>query len=347
MTELSPSFFIGKQGNGVISFGSGQPDLPPPEKVRKIQHDEFRYGPVQGEEKLREKLSNLYPGSDANSFVVTNGASEALDLALRALNLRGAKKVLLPRPYYYSYPHLLKFSGMEAVYTDTKDGKLDIKDVEEKVKDCSVMLLNSPSNPSGRIEEIETLKELEKLSEKHGFYIISDEVYKDLIYERENYLIAGDKVITVNSFSKTFSMCGERVGYLWGRDKNLIQEIIDIKTHTSMNTNLSAQERAYAALDVDEDYKRKTLEVWRHRRDLIYNQLLQMGFEVAKPEGAFYVLPKIKNTEKVCWELYKHHGVIVYRGEWFGAPDTIRLSYALDEEKIKKGLRIISSYLNQ
>lgn len=347
MSELSPSFFIGKQGNGVISFGSGQPDLPPPKEIQQIKHNEFRYGPVQGEEKLRSKLSGLYPGSDRDSFVITNGASEALDLALRTLSLNGAKKVLLPRPYYYSYPELIRFSGMQAVFTETSNGKLDIEDVKAKARECQVMLLNSPSNPTGRIEEIETLKELEKLSQQLGFYIISDEVYKDLIYERENYLIAGDKVITVNSFSKTFSMCGERVGYLWARDKNLIKDIIDLKTHTSMNTNLSAQERAYAALNVDNQYKESQLQIWRKRRDLIHNSLLDMGLECAKPEGAFYVLPRVENTEKVVWELYQNHGVIAYRGEWFGAPDHLRLSYALDEEKMLKGLNIISNYLKR
>lgn len=347
MSKLSPSFFIGKQGKGVISFGSGQPDLPPPKEIQKIKHNEFRYGPVQGEEKLRRKLSGLYPGSDKTSFVITNGASEALDLVLRALGLNGAKKVLLPMPYYYSYPELIRFSGMQAVFTETKEGKIDIDDVKKKVPECQVMLLNSPSNPTGRIEEIATLKKLEKLSEQYGFYIISDEVYKDLIYERENYLIAGEKVITVNSFSKTFSMCGERIGYLWARDKNLINNIIELKTHTSMNTNLSAQERAYAALHVDDAYKVQQLNIWRRRRDLIHNRLVEMGLVCAKPEGAFYVFPKVQNTENVVLELYQNHGVIVYRGEWFGAPDHLRLSYALDEEEMKKGLDLISNYLKK
>lgn len=345
--DLSPSYFIGKQGNGVISFGSGQPDLPPPEEIRNIQRKEFRYGPVQGEDKLREALSENYPASDKDSFVITNGASEALDLSLRALALKGAKKVLVPRPYYYSYPELVKFAGLEPVYTQTRRGKMGIEDIREKAKDISVMMINSPSNPTGMIEEMDTLKEIEKLSKQYGFYIISDEVYKDLIYERENYLIEGRRVITVNSFSKTYSMCGERIGYLWSRDKEFVQDVIVLKTHTSMNTNLTAQEKAYHALQVDEKYKQEQLKTWRERRELMYNGLKDMGFQLRKPEGAFYVFPKLENTKQVVWELFNNYGVIVYRGEWFGEADHIRLSYALDKVKMEEGLRIIRYYLKK
>lgn len=105
-------------------------------------------------------------------------------------------------------------------------------------------MINSPSNPTGRIEPIETLKAIEKLTQKLGVYVVSDEVYKDLIYERENYHIQGDHVITVNSFSKTYCMCGVRVGYLWSADRKIVEDVCEIKTHTSMNTNLVGQDMA-------------------------------------------------------------------------------------------------------
>src|SRR3989344_5172377 len=130
--SLSPSDFIGVQGKGIISFGSGQPDLPPPNQVYRIlpQYKGFRYGLIQGAPKLREALAKEYPKSKADNFVITNGASEALDLALRAIGKKPGKKraVLLPQPYYYSYPPLVNYAGMKPVYTQLIDGRIDFDD---------------------------------------------------------------------------------------------------------------------------------------------------------------------------------------------------------------------------
>lgn len=345
----SPSFFIGKQGGGVISFGSGQPDLAPPPEAYSVLNTvrEFRYGLVQGDQKLRAALEKEYPNSKENNFVITNGASEALDLAFRVLGMTlKKKKVLMCRPYYYSYPFIVQFAGLEVVYTDLDKGRINMDDFREKIKECGAVLINSPSNPTGRIESLDTLKEIEKLSEELGFYVISDEVYKDLIYERENYLIQGEHVITVNSFSKTYGMCGYRIGYLYTPDRKFVEQVIEMKTHTSMNTNSIAQEMAYAALQSPRSYVDEHVRIWKERRDAIYEGLLKLGFEdVWKPEGAFYVFPRMKDSNKVVNDLYYDHGVIVYDGRWFGSPDRIRLSYALDTDKIEEGLRRIGQYL--
>lgn len=345
MAELlnlsSPAVFIGKQGKGVISFGSGQPDLPPPkEAIENINiREDLRYGLIQGELKLREALAREYPCSTADNFVITNGASEALDLIFRAW---GKGKVLLPRPYYYSYPPIIELAGMEPVYTDLVDGRIDIDDFREKVKDCRAVLINSPSNPTGRIENIETLKAIEKITSDLGVYVVSDEVYKDLIYERENYHIEGNHVITVNSFSKTYAMCGVRVGYLWSSDQGIADRVIELKTHTSMNTNLVGQDMALRAMSAPREYILKQQKIWRERRDLIYKGMCDLGFELWRPEGAFYILPKCQNAREFLATLYRDYQVIVYLGEWFGAPDHIRLSYALDAGEIAEGLNRIS-----
>lgn len=344
----SPSFFIGVEGEGVISFGSGQPDLPPPKEIFENFEDGrlFKYGLVQGDVKLREALSHEYPGAKAEDFVITNGASEALDLIFRAIYRKhGAVKVLLGRPYYYSYPPLIEQAGLVPVYTDLVDGKIDIEDFKSKVKDVKVVLINSPSNPTGRVEDLETLQAIESITKAEGIYVISDEVYKDLIYERDNYLIQGDHVITVNSFSKTYSMCGLRVGYLYSHDPWVTSTVIDMKTHTSMNTNIVGQEMALRATTVPKEFLNTQCGVWMQRRDYIYEGLRELGFDLWKPEGAFYVLPKIRNSAQVVSELYYEHNVIVYDGEWFGAPGRIRLSYALELPKIAEGLSRIKEYL--
>jgi len=333
----SPAVFIGKQGNGVISFGSGQPDLPPPEEAIEgveIRKD-LRYGLIQGESALRELLSKEYPNSTADNFVITNGASEALDLVFRSL---APGKVLVPRPYYYSYPHIINLAGMEPVYTDLIDGRIDLDDFKKKIKSCKAVLINSPSNPTGCVEAIETLKEIEKITAELGVYVISDEVYKDLIYERENYYIKGNHVITINSFSKTYAMCGVRVGYLWSSDQKIANDVIAIKTHTSMNTNLVGQDMALRAMSAPKEYTETQKNIWRERRDIIYKGFCDLGFELWKPEGAFYIFPKCKNAREFVKTLYTEYNVIAYLGEWFGAPDHIRLSYALDASEIAEGL---------
>ena len=345
----SSSFFIGKQGGGIISFGSGQPDLPPPKEVFSVlskKQRTFKYGPIQGEERLRNLLAKEYKGADAHNFVICNGASEALDLIFRVLpGVSKRRKVLMPRPYYYSYPFMVKFAGLTPVFTDLKDGRIDLNDFEKKVRGSAAVLINSPSNPTGRVEDIETLKQIERITRKLGIYLISDEVYKDLIYERENYVPKGKQVITVNSFSKTFGMCGLRVGYLYSPDKNLVQKVIEMKVHTSMNTNTLAQEMAVAALLAPKSYIEKQKEIWKKRRDYIYQGLLDLGLDLWRPEGAFYVFPKVKNPSKVVSDLYFKYKVIVYDGTWFGSPERIRLSYALDIEMMKEGLNKIGKYL--
>ncbi|MDD5430759.1 MAG: pyridoxal phosphate-dependent aminotransferase [Candidatus Pacebacteria bacterium] len=344
----SPIFFVGVRDNGIISFGSGQPDLPPPRQIFNILPDyrSFKYGLTQGQINLREALAKQYPGAKAENFVITNGASEALDLTIRALSQKfHGGKIMLFRPYYYSYPFLAKISGMTPVISDLKEGRIDLEDFKKKIKGCKAILINSPSNPTGKIESIETLKEIEKITQKLGIYILSDEVYKDLIYERENYLLHGPYVVTINSFSKTYAMCGFRVGYLYARDKELVRAVVEIKARTSMNTGILSQEMAFEATKVPRRQVDSQIKIWRQRRDLIYKGLKDMGFDLWKPEGAFYVFPKIKNANRVVNDLFYKHKVITYDGAWFGNPDRIRLSYALDVKDIKEGLRRIKKYI--
>lgn len=345
----SPAFFIGKGGDtGLISFGSGQPDLAPPEAAFGALHEYhgFKYGLVRGDEALREALAKEYPHADAEQFVVTNGASEAIDLVLRALAEPGAR-VALPRPYYYSYPHNVRLAGMEPAYYDLVDGKIDIEEFERVVRTCHVVVINSPSNPTGTVQEVETLKQIEALCDKRGIWVISDEVYKDLIYVRENYLIQGARVVTVNSFSKTFAMCGYRVGYLWARDRELVSRIVEMKSHTAMNTSGVGQAMALAALSVRGAHVAATVPIWKERRDLIFEGMQKLGLEVWKPEGAFYILPKFKDPTRVMHDLYHAYEMITYDGSWFGAPDRLRFSFALDKAKIEEGLTRLGGFLQK
>lgn len=341
-----PAFFIGKGDDTLISFGSGQPDLPPPPEAYDIlkTYSAFKYGLVQGEESLRAALSSRYPGAESKDFVVTNGASEAIDLVLRAISQPGGK-VLLPRPYYYSYPFNVEYAGMTPAYYDLVKGKIDFATFEQALEGCIAVLINSPSNPTGTVQEVETLKKIEELCERKNVYVISDEVYKDIIYVRENYLLKGPRVVTVNSFSKTYAMCGLRVGYIYSQDADLIARCTEMKTHTAMNTSIVGQMMALAALSAPESYIAHNLEVWKARRDMMYGGMQELGLDLWKPEGAFYVLPKFKNSGQALNDLYYKYKIITYDGAWFGAPERLRFSYALDASKIQEGLRRLKEFL--
>ena len=349
MAEIAgPAFFIGRGDDSLISFGSGQPDMPPPTQAFDIlkTYSSFKYGLIQGEESLRSALTASYPGAKPEHFVVTNGASEAIDLVLRAISKPGGK-VLLPRPYYYSYPHNVTLAGMTPAYYDLEKGKINFDTFAKALEGCLAVMINSPSNPTGTVQEVETLKKVEKLCEEKGVYVISDEVYKDIIYVRENYLLHGSRVVTVNSFSKTYAMCGLRVGYMYSQNKELIDAVIEMKTHTAMNTSIVSQMMALAALSAPASYVASNLELWKARRDLMYNGMKELGLDLWNPEGAFYVLPKFKSSGRAVSDLYEKYKVITYDGAWFGAPERIRFSYALDAGKIQEGLRRVKEFLGK
>lgn len=343
----SPSFFIGKGGGELISFGSGQPDLAPPAEAFAVLNGYcgFKYGLVAGSPELREALTPIYKGSNSEQFVITNGASEALDLVLRVLYEQGGGRILLPKPYYYSYPFNVKFAHLEVDYYELVDGKIVIEELEKKLPGACAILINSPSNPTGTLQSPEVLKKIEKLTEQLGIYVIADNVYRDLVYQGEFYQMNGPKVISIDSFSKTYGMCGHRVGYLHSYDQELVNKAVEMKTHTSMNTNNLAQEMALAALKSPKSYIEEHLAIWTERRNMIYDGMKELGLDLWQPEGAFYVFPKIKDSNKAVNELYYKYNIITYDGAWFGEPDRVRFSYALDVEKIQEGLKRLKTFL--
>lgn len=350
----SPSFFIGNNAPGIISFGSGAPDLDVPDEARAAfsclsgSSSAMLYGPVQGNLELREELSKRShdcKGIEPENIIITNGASEALDLALRALPQNS--KVLLMKPYYYSYPHLVEMAGHKIELCEMKDDSIDLEKFREKAKGCAAALVNSPCNPTGIVERPETLKEISKICEEENCLLLFDEVYSELVYEGRHFSPKGRHVLGLNSFSKTFSLCGARIGYACSENNALIKKMVEEKAYTSMNTSTISQAIALAAIKTNRKYVEGHRKIFRGRRDLVYNGLIGLGLELRKPDGAFYALPKVGNPQKLMEELFFEKKVIVYNGAWFGAEGRIRMSYALDEEKIGEGLERIGEVLGK
>lgn len=346
---ITPGMFIGTEEPNLISFGSGQPDIAPPFKIGNIfqNFNKFKYGKVSGEDELKTRLrtyikNNFHHSIEKNCIAITNGASEALDLTIRNLSLKiGRKKVLLTRPYYYSYPKLVKINRMAPVYTDSD---IDLEDIKTKSKTCSAMIINSPQNPTGNVLKKTILRAIQQITEDNDCTLISDEVYHSLAYNTRHYSPQGENVITINSFSKTYSLCGHRIGYIYSTDADFMKEICEIKSHCSMNTSISSQKLALACLTVPEKHIIKNREIFRKRRNHIYRHLKKLNFEVEKPHGAFYIFPKVVGSMNMAKTLFFNHKVIVYPGDWFGSPGHIRMSFALSIEKINKGIERIENY---
>ena len=341
----SPSQFIGIEKQGLISFGAGQPDLPPPQEVmeslKKI-NCEYKYGMIQGDLSLRQKVASLHSAQEED-VIITNGASEALFLAL-SVSIKPGDKVLLTRPYYYSYPWMVKLCHGQPIYTDLIEGQVDLDDFREKFSDAQVAILNTPANPTGSVLKPETVKSIEDLCNTQKKIVIFDEVYESLIYKGEHYSPRSPYVVNINSFSKTFSMCGFRVGYAYS-ENGIIRDMVDHKTHSSMNTSRIAQQMALIALDTPVRFAQERLSVWKERRDYIYKRLTDMDLDVWSPDGAFYIFPKVDDASEAVEDLFYDHDVVTYKGEWFGMPERMRLSYALDIEKIVEGMDRLERYL--
>jgi aspartate aminotransferase len=321
-SEITPSYFIGKRGGNIVTFGSGQPDFLPPFKIFKFDPKKvFRYGEVQGDLELR-KMVGEKEGLPPENIVITNGASEALDLCLSAL-IKPNDKVRLIKPYYYSYPQLTESHYGVPVF----DGK------------AKVLLLNSPSNPLGKVY---TKKEIESLRSEVE-YVISDEIYRELVYEGTFYTPRGKDVLNINSFSKMFSLCGIRVGYVCSESAELIKKIVEIKTYKSMNTSMISQEIAKNTFSLPEKFKIKVRDMFRERRDYIYTALKDMGLEVSLPHGAFYIFPKM--DDNLVIPLFEKKEVITYPGRWFGTPEHIRLCYCTDMPMIREGMKRLGEFL--
>jgi len=342
-----PECFLGNNSPNLISFGSGQPDLNPPEEIfeaiRNYKKERFPYGNVVGNPELIRELSKIH-NTSSEGVGITNGASEALCLALSYL-LKPYDRVLLPKPYYYSYPPLVEINKGKAVFTELKEWHIDIEDFASKIKGCKVFILNSPSNPTGSVESRKKIIEIKNICEENNAILLFDEVYHCLNYEGEHFSPKGENVICFNSFSKTFSLCGLRVGYMYGENSEMIKQIMSQKTHTSMNTSLFSQEIALAALKTSESIIGKNREIFRKRRDFLYSSLSDLGVEAHKPEGAFYMPVKFSNPQRFVEDLFYDYGVIVYNCEWFGLQNYLRFSFTTSLGRIEEGIKRIKEYL--
>ncbi|VVB94926.1 Aromatic-amino-acid aminotransferase 2 [uncultured archaeon] len=340
-------------GPDAINLGLGQPDFDTPEHIKKaaisaINKGFTGYTPNMGIPELREALCRKFKKENhftvtPGEVIVTSGASEALHLAMQALVGEG-DEVLVPDPCFLSYLALTRMAGGKVVGVPLgKELTLSPDAVNESITPKTrVLIINSPSNPTGTVQKKNDLKALAEIADDNNITIVSDEVYEHFIYEGEHVSPAefSDNVITINAVSKTYAMTGWRIGYAAAR-KEYTEQMLKVHQYIQACACSISQKAALAAIEGPQDCVSEMRESFRGRRDLLMEGLREMGIKCVKPEGAFYAFPEVEDEDAPQKLLAR--GVIVVPGAAFGEHGRghIRISYATSEENIKKALGIM------
>ena len=357
------------EGIDVCSFSAGEPDFDTPAHIKAaaekaLQEGKTKYGPAAGEPKLREAIARKLREDNglcynAENVIVTNGGKHSLFNLMLAL-IETGDEVIIPAPYWLSYPEMVKLAEGTPVIvsTDTASGYKITPDqlrsaITPKTK---LFVLNSPSNPTGMIYTPEEIKALAEVVVEHDIWVVSDEIYERILYDGAEHLSIGaigaeifDRTIISNGFAKAYSMTGWRLGYLAGPIE-LIKAATTIQSHSTSNVCTFAQYGAIAALEGSQDCVEEMCQAFAARRQVMLDRLNAIpGLMCPKPDGAFYMFPDISQTGmksmEFCNALLESHQVAVVPGIAFGADDCIRLSYATDMASIEKGMDRLEKFV--
>ena len=362
-------------GEDVISFGAGEPDFNTPDFIVEaadvaLKEGMTRYTPAAGTMTLRRAIAGKLERENGlryapEEIVVSNGAKHSLHNAIQVIVDPG-EEVIIPAPYWLTYPELVKLADGVPVIVETKkenDFKITAAELEKAItKKTRAIILNSPNNPTGAVYSNEEFAALARVLEKYGdIYIISDEIYENLVYdgaETVSFALYSNEIknrtILVNGVSKTFSMTGWRIGYT-ASNRELARAMSSMQSHMTSNPNSIAQYATEIAFnDIrGEQFVQSMQTQFGERRKLIIDELKKSEtLSVVEPEGAFYCLVCVKSrfgksadgvvidsAKKFAETLLEKEKVAVIPCESFGAPDYIRLSYAISPRDIERGVK--------
>jgi aspartate aminotransferase len=359
-----------KKGVDVVDLGAGQPDFDTPENIKlkakaAIDRGFTKYTPTSGIKELKEAICQKLERENGlryspEEIVVSCGAKHSLFNILFAL-LDEREEVLVPSPYWVSYPEMIRLAGGRPVFLETS-GEGGFKVTAEQLRKAitsrtKAFILNSPSNPTGAVYSRQELEELAEVLRDKGVYCISDEVYEKFVYEGEHVSIASlpgmkELTVVVNAVSKTYSMTGWRIGYL-AAPKELASAVSNIQDHTTSNPTSISQHAALEALTGSQESVRRMVETFRERRDFVVRRLNAMGIRCRPPPGAFYVFPRVsqffggevRDSVAFCEKLLEREGVATVPGTAFGSDEHIRISYAASLESLEKGMDRLERFL--
>ena len=374
--ELPPSgirkfFDLASSMQGVISLGVGEPDFITPWHIREagvysLEKGHTNYTPNSGLEELRQEitayLNRRYGlGYDyTREIIVTVGASEAIDIALRVV-LEPGDEVIIPEPSFVSYKPCAVMAGGVAKVVNTREAeqfKLMPADLEEAITPrTKVLLLSYPNNPTGAVMNKEELQAVAEVVRKYDLLVITDEIYSELTYNGGHVSIASlpgmqERTILINGFSKAFAMTGWRVGYT-AAPADITAAMLKVHQYIIMCASVMSQMAAIEALKNGAGEVERMVEQYDQRRHLIVNGLNQLGLNCFIPKGAFYAFPCIRTTgmtsQEFCAALLQEEKVAVVPGDAFGAcgEGYIRCSYAASIQDITEALNRMEKFIKR
>jgi aspartate aminotransferase len=350
------------EGIDVCGFGAGEPDFDTPEHIKRAAIEALeagftKYTPNAGIPELRQAIADKLAADNGLSYragqvVVSNGAKHACYNAVLATCQPG-DEVIIPAPYWVSYPDMVRLVGAESVIVPTSERnawKMRPEDFENAMTPRTKMLImNSPGNPTGSVYTREELEAIVNVAAEEDIYVLSDEIYEKLIYDDAKHVSiaslskeAYDLTITINGFSKSYAMTGWRLGYLAAPDA-VARAVDSIQSHTSSNPSSFSQYGALAALKGDQQPLADMREEFDMRRNYMFDRISKISNVTAvKPQGAFYILVNISQlgltSQNFADRLLSKANVAVVPGAAFGDDRTVRFSYATSLDVIKKGL---------
>ena len=363
-----------QQGHDVIGLGAGEPDFNTPnyilEAAKKAMDEGLtKYTPAGGIVELKNAINEKFEKDNGLSYaldqiIVTTGAKHALYTLFQVL-LNQGDEVIVPSPYWVSYPEQIKLAEGNPVFvqaTEQNQFKITPEQLEKAITTkTKAVVINSPSNPTGMMYSKEELEEIGKVCLKHNILIISDEIYEKLIYTNKQHTsIASlsselkEQTVIINGVSKSHAMTGWRIGYAAG-SKTIIKAMTNLASHSTSNPTSIAQYAALAAYRSEEDTTKELKQVFAERLDTFYNLINEIpGIKCVKPEGAFYLFPNVKeavtnngfNTvDEWVTALLEEEKVALVPGSGFGSPDNARLSYVLSMEELIEAAKRIKRFV--
>jgi len=368
------------QGKDIITLSIGEPDFNTPEIIKQdgikaINYNITHYPPVSGFLELRQAIADKLKRDNglkynASQIIVSNGAKQSLTNIFMVL-LNGGDEVIIPTPYWVSYPEMIKMADGTPVFIDT-DIDTDFKVTPEQIlaaitPKTKAFLFNSPSNPTGSVYTRKELKALADLFKKYpDIVIVSDEIYELILFSGKHESLAQfenikDQVVVVNGVSKGFAMTGWRIGYV-AAPKFLADALIKLQGQYTSGPGTISQMAALKAMQIEPNTSKdvkKMVEIFKNRRDILINLLKDIpGIKLTIPEGAFYLFPDvssyygkrdgdtvINNSNDLCIYLLNKAHVALVPGEAFGSPNCVRLSYATSNELIIEAVKRIKEAL--
>ncbi|HUU05936.1 MAG TPA: pyridoxal phosphate-dependent aminotransferase [Patescibacteria group bacterium] len=364
------------QGKVILDFGAGEPDFSTPQNIKNagmaaIRDDFTKYTPTAGIAELKKAIQASYQAEQKyaakdNQIVVSPGSKYGLFLLLQAIVDPG-DEVIVPLPFWVSYPEMVKFCGGRVVYADhLQPDRLFELTAASYISKCSdqtrAVIVNSPSNPTGKIMNSEELGKLIDFFYKKNILIIIDDCYRKIIYTPGEYpspmnLVpaAREHVAVISSLSKTYAMTGWRLGYTIAHAE-LVAAMTKIQEHSTSNPCSISQKAAVEALSGDQSAVQTMVEEYRRRRDYFARRVDEIGhITYSLPDGAFYFFAdfshyihnkKFQDDNQLAMDILEKLNVILVPGSAFGAPNHLRISYATSMEDIQEGLRKLEEYLH-